>query len=100
MDIIKPEADSEGVSCSTPSCNETRPLGIKTEDPLLIRFPVMKTKKEVSFISVCPLLDTVSAVVVLMSVYESLIFESYICCNVACCIQEVAWRFCSLRELV
>jgi hypothetical protein len=56
MDFIKLEPESDGDSYSAPSYNESRLPDIKAEDPLLIRFPVMKTENEVSLMPVCPLL--------------------------------------------
>jgi hypothetical protein len=48
MDIIKPEPEYDGDTYSAPSCNASQLPDIEAEDPLLIRFSVMKTENEVS----------------------------------------------------
>lgn len=58
MDFIKREPDTDGEGFLTFSCNESQLIEVKQdEDPLLIRFPV-KADNEVSYISICPLLNT------------------------------------------
>jgi hypothetical protein len=53
MDFIKPEFDSDGELCPTTCVNENNLMGIKEdEDPLLIRYPLMKAENEVSPLSI------------------------------------------------
>jgi hypothetical protein len=89
MDFIKPEPESDGDSYSAPSYNESWLPDIKAEDPLLIRFPVMKTENEVSLIPACSLLNIVPLAVFMISALESLTSESYFFCN--CCMLNIGF---------
>jgi hypothetical protein len=49
MDVVKLEPDSDGKSCPMSCHNENQLIGVKEDqDPLLIKFPLVKTENEVS----------------------------------------------------
>lgn len=49
MDVVKLEPDPDGVSYPASCHNENQLIGVKEDqDPLVMRFPLMKTENEVS----------------------------------------------------
>jgi hypothetical protein len=53
MEFIKPEFDPNGELCPASCVSENNLMGVKEdEDPLFIRYPLMKAENEVSSLSI------------------------------------------------